>query len=206
MNEISQIAKKGFYEFNLDINNSFGNSIIEEFFVEKNIKDNHKVLAISKSSKEISRSMRLGKPFVIERGFYGYNHSFYDYWFANKKYDFVENIINLNAYKKITEVALKDYYINNVNLYISMSDLKTREYHRDCNSSMRQLKIFTYLTDVLSVENGPYSYIEKNSSEKRTFIGNAGFSLVSVQYGLHAGLPQEDGFFRVVLVTNMIKK
>lgn len=113
----------------------------------------------------------------------------------------------------------------NLNLYINNSIKKTRGLHAD--SYDRTIKGFVYVTDVDSLEHGPYCYVKgthlnspwrkanKNISKRyqnktespfvdllavTPILGKKGTLVLSDQSGIHRGIPQEEGYIRKLLV------
>ena len=108
----------------------------------------------------------------------------------------------------------------NLNLYINHSITKTRGFHVDSN--YRSIKAFIYLTDVNTLEDGPYCYVKgthvdtpfrkvnKLLGEKEApftdhlditpIIGKKGTLILADQSGIHRGIPQKQGSIREVLV------
>ncbi|MFK8139170.1 MAG: hypothetical protein AB8E15_12485 [Bdellovibrionales bacterium] len=132
-----------------------------------------------------------------------------------------ESIFSLNRQIRLT----------NINLYLNKSEsgIPTRQMHFDC--FQQKIKVFIYLTDVNSSDDGPYAYVSgshrwffrrytqfiKNKiTSKRwsdfnlfsikdqtsLFTAPAGTVIYSDQRGLHCGLPQVPGHQRFVLVFN----
>ncbi|MDX1490595.1 MAG: hypothetical protein R3332_04875 [Pseudohongiellaceae bacterium] len=121
--------------------------------------------------------------------------------------------------------SLKDR--RNLNVYLNRGVTSTRGFHID--SEKTQLKSFLYMSDVDSVDSGPYCYsIRSHSCPKsirvnRAFsmvtkqitespivkisslvpvLGPAGTLVVSDQRGIHRGLPQCADALRLVAVLN----
>ena len=116
---------------------------------------------------------------------------------------------------------------SNLNVYLNRGVSKTRGFHID--SPKEQLKSFIYLTDVESLELGPYSYslgshcCDESIGMNRAFssatnagtesplvklssivpvLGRAGTLVISDQRGIHRGLPQDSDALRLVAVMN----
>lgn len=115
----------------------------------------------------------------------------------------------------------------NLNLYVNSSITKTRGFHVD--AYRKKLKSFIYLTDVLSLEDGPYTYVRGSHVDSayrrinktlsrhlpnRTetpivpldsiipAIARKGTLVISDQGGSHRGFPQKQGHTRMVSVMN----
>lgn len=205
-NKILKIMEeKGFFEFSVDVDKSFSKKVLKEF---KNGKFDNIVISDNIGEHALRRKINNSKkePFIISRGVNGYNKNFYDFWFADKVFDYIKKVKSCPKYNYILNSLLKDFEVKNTNLYISISDTNTRSMHRDLERPMRQIKIFTYLTDVRTNEMGPYTYTPKNSNKEIVFLGVAGTSVVSDQSGMHTGLPQSKGRQRLVLVTNLVRR
>ena len=108
----------------------------------------------------------------------------------------------------------------NLNLYINHSVTSTRGFHVDSN--YRSIKGFIYLTDVNTIEDGPYCYVKgthidtpfskvnkslggkeapfTNMQDIIPVLGKKGTLILSDQSGIHRGIPQRIGFIREVLV------
>ena len=108
----------------------------------------------------------------------------------------------------------------NLNLYINHSVTSTRGFHVDSN--YRSIKGFIYLTDVNTIEEGPYCYVKgthidtpfskvnkslggkeapfTNMQDIIPVLGKKGTLILSDQSGIHRGIPQRIGFIREVLV------
>lgn len=118
-------------------------------------------------------------------------------------------------------------HVGNLNCYINRGIGRTRGFHVD--SYQRRLKAFVYLTDVESLDCGPYTYvrashssccfraINKAISEKLPYptetpivpqdsvipiLAKAGSLVISDQAGFHRGFPQAQGCSRKVAVMN----
>lgn len=130
----------------------------------------------------------------------------------------------LNVISSDTE-SLK---FKNLNFYINRQVASTRGFHAD--SYERQLKAFIYLTDCLTLDDGPYTYVKESHKDSpyraaNKFIsetlpnktecplvdhqkiipvlGKAGSLVISDQSGFHRGFPQSQGHSRVVSVMNV---
>lgn len=117
--------------------------------------------------------------------------------------------------------------IKNINSYINTGISKTRGFHAD--SYTKQLKIFIYLTDVTSFNNGPYTFVKStniDSSYRRLnqaickgldsktetplvpfasiypVLAKKGSLIISDQAGFHRGFPQSPKGNRRVLTIN----
>jgi hypothetical protein len=120
------------------------------------------------------------------------------------------------------------YRFSTQQVYRNLSVTDTRGFHID--NLVHTFKSFLYLTDVNSLQDGPYSYIpgshklpyihrlelrltEKMGANARdiwsskyltpvNFTAPMGSLILSDQTGIHRGLPQVDGALRIALVGN----
>lgn len=135
---------------------------------------------------------------------------------------------------EVYKVFLKDWLVNllknsnepvnpkNLNLYINHSVTSTRGFHVDSN--YRSIKGFIYLTDVDTIDDGPYCYVKGThvdtpfgkvnkslggNNKEAPFtnildiipvLGKKGTLILSDQSGIHRGIPQRIGSIREVLV------
>ena len=139
--------------------------------------------------------------------------------------------LNLNfeeIEKTVKSTSTDEIYFTNIHAYINRSVERTRIFHID-NCQPVVYKAFIYLTNVNSIEYGPYSFIKgthrfslpvyynlirnlflKNYrstdmliyKKKQEIIGmgNKGTVIISNQNGIHRGYPQAKGKERVALV------
>lgn len=132
----------------------------------------------------------------------------------------------------IAAVLPGEFELRNVNAYINRGVVATRGFHVDSYGG-NQLKAFVYLTDVTSLDDGPYCYVVGShldssfpilntalakflgrhttdvSAFKRSnalpLLGEAGTVIVSNQSGAHRGYPQAPDGKRVLLALNFQK-
>lgn len=127
----------------------------------------------------------------------------------------------------INEAAGQPMASRNLHVYVNTSVVNPRTFHID-TFFPRQYKSFIYLTDVNSLDDGPYTYIKK--SHRRTFqiisniiynqllgypitdmrlytgngkthlIAKKGTLIIACQNGFHRGWPQKEGAHRIALV------
>lgn len=130
------------------------------------------------------------------------------------------------AYQVIRSIS--SFTFSNVQMYENESVTDTRGFHID--NIFGTYKVFVYLTDVTSKDEGPYCYIpgshrlpylhrlelrqtEKSGIRPRDmlsseylpyirFIAPRGTIIISNQTGIHRGYPQVDGASRRVIVAN----
>jgi len=124
--------------------------------------------------------------------------------------------------------SLSGYKRRQANLYFNDAVTKTRGPHIDNNSD--PFKLFLYLTDVDTEDNGPYCYLPgsqknrswmsverlKNTLEQKPstevssvsrnqmlkLLGKAGTAIITNQSGIHCGWPQTQSGKRLLLVSN----
>ena len=123
----------------------------------------------------------------------------------------------------------KKLSIKNINSYANCGIQSTRGFHVD--TFEKKIKIFIYLTDVLYLDDGPYTYVkgshidgpyrklnnfisEKLSNSTETpivsvkniypILAPKGTLVISDQAGFHRGFPQSGNGYRRVLVLNCI--
>lgn len=134
--------------------------------------------------------------------------------------------------EEVYKVFLKDWLVDllnnfnetikpkNLNLYINHGITNTRGFHVD--SYYRSIKGFIYLTDVNTIEDGPYCYVKGthvetpfgkvnkliggkeapfvNISNIIPVLGKKGTLVLSDQSGIHRGMPQKKNSIRKVFV------
>lgn len=116
----------------------------------------------------------------------------------------------------------------NLNFYLNSGVVDTRGFHADSYNA--QLKAFVYLTDCLSLDHGPYTYVKgshKDTSYRRLnqeicsklsrkteapllnrddilpILAARGSLVISDQAGFHRGFPQGKGHERAISVMNI---
>tara|TARA_X000000950_G_scaffold263079_1_gene334967 strand:- start:2720 stop:3652 length:933 start_codon:yes stop_codon:yes gene_type:complete len=129
----------------------------------------------------------------------------------------------LNKFLKSLPKSLK---MRNINSYVNSGITKTRGFHVD--SYKNQIKFFIYLTDVMELKQGPYTFV-KGSHKENPFrsinsqlseslkiktetpivnindiypiLTKKGSLVISDQSGFHRGFPQtKDGFRRTLTI------
>ena len=124
----------------------------------------------------------------------------------------------------------KKWRPRNLNVYVNRSVSSTRGFHVDSYGG-RQIKAFIYLTNVLELDSGPYTYVlgsHRSDAFQRAnialtsmgtpfgstdvpfvvtervlpFLARAGTLIVSDQSGAHRGHPQAEGASRAIAVLN----
>lgn len=153
--------------------------------------------------------------------------------FLNRRGIDLQNILRSSGVvDTIAAVLPGEFELRNVNAYINRGVIFTRGFHVDSYGG-NQLKAFIYLTDVTSLDNGPYCYVIGSHSDsgfpilntvlakflgrrmtdvsafERTnalpLLGESGTLLVSNQSGAHRGYPQTPDGERVLLALNFQK-
>ena len=141
----------------------------------------------------------------------------------NKTIEEVRSNSFLNSFLSSMPKSLK---MKNINSYVNSGITSTRGLHVD--SYNNQIKIFIYLTDVLELKQGPYTYVKgthkdnpyrhlnKHLSDAFSvktetpivdykdiypILAKKGSLVISDQSGFHRGFPQsEDGFRRTLTI------
>jgi len=146
--ELLKILKK-YYEENILINNFHEE---EKFLIQKGpvkLKTYHELQSYKKTVFHI-RDTEEDKGFIDVFNV--------DLLFKNEFFDeLFENIKLTNIEKGLNEVIGKEVKISSLNAYITPRLEKTRCLHND--SLTKDAKVFVYLNDVTSFENGPYGYV-----------------------------------------------
>ena len=184
-------------------------------------------------TREIQGNLgNLSKPVLLIRGHNGFDDNMIELFKAEK-------LINLPVEKIKAAISSAGFYDCRLSfsLYYNDSISNTRGYHRDASplphplyprETKKLYKFFMYVTDVFSIDQGPYSYISNTHSwegslkiadqfngsylkpgekeehdidlDPKIFLGKAGLALISDQAGFHRGLPQSKGSKRIMLV------
>ncbi|MDA9369379.1 hypothetical protein N9R39_01035 [Amylibacter sp.] len=119
----------------------------------------------------------------------------------------------------------KDLKASNLNVYINQGITKTRGFHID--TFAKKIKFFIYLTDVNTLDDGPYCFVKKTHintplsnfhkeilryPEATTdslvldiedvipVLADRGNMIISDQSGIHRGFPQKASGYRAVIV------
>ena len=130
----------------------------------------------------------------------------------------------LNKFLKSLPKSLK---MQNINSYVNSGITKTRGLHVD--SYKNQIKLFIYLTDVMELKQGPYTYVKGSHRENPyksinsqlsegikiktetpivnindiyPILAKKGTLVISDQSGYHRGFPQSENGFRRTLTVN----
>ncbi|MFV1467689.1 hypothetical protein VBY75_08415 [Idiomarina sp. HB] len=139
----------------------------------------------------------------------------------------VKNSLSEDSVTHLLSESGKRLKPKNFNLYVNKGVVNTRGFHVDSYSS--QVKGFVYLSDVFSLEQGPYTYVKESSDDSTLhslnqaisgldkvkteapiifqknivpMFGGKGSFIVSDQSGIHRGFPQCSDAFRAVAVMN----
>lgn len=134
--------------------------------------------------------------------------------------------------RKLAELVGKPVALKNINCYVNEGITDTRVFHADSHANS-QYKAFIYLTDVLSDDDGPYTYIlgshkplfkryvnicmnffsgraltdyHRFHSASQIFKAKAekGSLVISDQNGAHRGWPQSHKSRRVLISVNFV--
>lgn len=147
-----------------------------------------------------------------------------DLFCGNQRGDLREKFENKQLLELVTSNG-ETLQAKNLNMYVNAGIEKTRGFHVD--SFGTNLKSFVYLSDVLSLEDGPYCFVRKTHRENAMHKANlaiskgskalteapfvdvlqivpvlapAGSLIISDQSGVHRGFPQSASGKRKVLV------
>lgn len=143
-----------------------------------------------------------------------------------------ELVWEANVERMLSEISGEKISFRNFNIYWNEGVRATRGWHVDSYGG-RQFKLFIYLTDVLSLADGPYCYVPRSartpgfeeanrkisglisaqptdvnlfdSSEALALIAPRGQVVISNQSGAHRGHPQEAGHFRCIASLNFTR-
>ena len=208
--------------------------------VKENFLDDEKVEYILNQLIEILNNYEL-KPGKIDLG----NGSFRDVRGYDKNADIgkvdwfhIDKIIDISSVdleyiKSILNEISTDLELKNFNSYIDKGVTTARGFHAD-SYGVLHYKAFIYLTNVPSLEYGPYTYIKKSHldfknrilnqiknkifNKERTdvtiykkklvspMLAKKGTLIISDQTGFHRGWPQKNDKFRAILTMNFAPK
>jgi hypothetical protein len=205
-----------------------------EFFSKDKLDEEiDQVLATSNVSKKLNYSQMKNSNFCLVNHRSGSSdQGMIDVFHPEKNSKQIAQIItrvnhDLNIPQFLHHCTGKDFEYSHSNLYINNSIVNTRGFHVD-NFASNSVKLLIYLTDVVSEECGPYSYMLGShkrsmlsgwfldrisnyfpkvrefcrSGEQKIFLAIAGCGILSDQSGFHRGMPQTQGKIRKVLVLN----
>lgn len=173
-----------------------------------------------------------GEPVAIRRGGddSGMVDIFHvDQFLERKGFGLRRLLENSGVITLVQSVLPQGFELQNINAYVNREVSSTRGFHVDSYGG-NQIKAFLYLTDVLTLEAGPYCYVlgshsqsgfaasnilaskflNLRSTDVRIFepskavpmLAEAGSLIVSNQSGAHRGLPQGPNNLRVLLALN----
>ena len=145
------------------------------------------------------------------------NNGIIDIYNFDKLFPEVYEVFQLETLLVILEkLSGKKWKLFRTNLQIHNSVKNPTGFHID-NYGVKNIKITIYLTDILSNEDGAYSYIEGthirdnsdrvksiNKENTKYFCGEIGDLLISYQNGFHRKLPQLNSTVNSFLVFNFI--
>lgn len=211
-----------------EVSASYISKLDNNKFIEDKDAIVQKGLIIKKNYHELANSI---KPVINIRS--GYDDGMVDIFNVDRLLSGSDSSETFNFIRKnkFLEEFLKNIdsnlSIKNMNSYVNTGVTKTRGFHVD--SFGTQVKIFIYLTDVLSFDNGPYTYtrgthldtpykvINKTlsnylNSHTETpvlpfediypVLASKGSLIISHQAGFHRGFPQHTKGSRRVLTIN----
>lgn len=217
-----------------DIENQFL-ALLKSVDISKTADYPHLKVANHTKNREVQGNLgRLSKPVLLIRGLNGFDDNMIELFNAEKLIK-----LPVDKIKESVKSAGFGNYKLSFSLYYNESISNTRGYHRDASPlpnpqdprSVKQLyKFFMYITDVLSLDQGPYSYIPRTHTwslskkfanhingvyddpnefdlalNPKIFLEKAGMALISDQAGFHRGFPQKEGATRIMLVCKMRK-
>jgi len=153
-------------------------------------------------------------------------------WFHIDKVIDVSSV-NIDYIKSILNEISPNLELKNFNSYIDKGVTTARGFHSD-SYGVLHYKAFIYLTDVESLDYGPYTYIKKSHldfknrilnqiknkllDKERTditiynedlvspMLAKKGTLIISDQTGFHRGWPQKEDKFRAILTMNFAPK
>lgn len=155
--------------------------------------------------------LKKGKSVLNLRGSRGYDENMIDMLYAERMFPEIKKLQEEPLIKAI-KFELENMNERNLNfaryhLYLNESATSTRGFHRDSDKPGLQYKAFIYLTDVPDKSYGPYCYkqntLTSSKGEATVCTATKGTLIMSDQYGLHRGFPQESGKHRIMLVLNI---
>ncbi|HAA13732.1 MAG TPA: hypothetical protein DCE41_19370 [Cytophagales bacterium] len=156
--------------------------------------------------------------FGLNKGFIK-NFSFLSACYSKISVDFIQSIIFNQARYGVQQRQL--------NVYLNESVVNPRSWHID--SMQEGYKVFLYLRDCESIEEGPYGYVPRSHAKRRAIkhnlkenlnykdlyshqdfllsdetgypvLAKAGTVVISVQNGIHKGFKQQEGKQRIAMV------
>ena len=170
----------------------------------------------------------LPKPAVVKRGVSGYDIGMIDIFRADEIFESVPMEKMRNMMRNTMAGIGYDRISTECSIYYNKDIKAIRGFHRDVPlppSPKKLSKFFVYLTDVPTIDYGPYCYlrgthlVDDSAALARQLQGQyrdpneydldlnpiicrgpAGTLIVSNQAGMHRGMPQLDGKERLALV------
>lgn len=150
---------------------------------------------------------------------------------GTKGEEIIDQIVNNPFLNNLLNSLPTPLVIQNINSYVNSGITSTRGFHVD--AYQEQIKIFIYLTDVLELDNGPYTYVKGSHKDSHyrqinrhlskdqkaktetpiipsdhvyPILAPKGSLVISDQSGSHRGFPQSKTGKRRVLTINCVPK
>ena len=228
LNETTQLALNGLQEngifiledfLNPEICDTLSNNVIDTIAnIDKTTTkeyDNYIVLDPDDQNRGSNWMDAQQKTVINFRGNHGkevYDTGFCDMFNPHLMFDEINKFKNHPLFENISRAYQKDPNKNYSNIYYNNSITDTRGWHKDAP----MIKLFLYLTDVLTEDYGPYSYIPgshksdwnikkiedypHDESLRTKILAPKGTLIGSFQHGFHRGIPQQVGKKRVLFV------
>lgn len=155
------------------------------------------------------------KTVINFRGNHGsvvYDTGFCDIFNPHYLFEGIGSLNNHPLFEKISRAYGKNPANNYSNIYYNDGITDTRGWHKDA----RMIKLFLYLTDVLTEDYGPYSYLPgshksphnvrdikewpHDENQRMKILAPKGTLIGSYQHGFHRGIPQQEGKKRAMFV------
>jgi hypothetical protein len=166
---------------------------------EKKLNQNNRLMVINQKVKGAGKTSKWmddqKKTLVNIRGNKVGDVGFKDIFNPNKLIEEVEELRKNHLLGKIASEYGRDPNRIQCNIYHSEGITDTRGWHKDT----KMIKLFVYLTDVLSEDYGPYCYTNKDG-KKIKFLNKKGTLIGTFQDVRHRGWPQSEGYKRSVFV------
>ena len=166
---------------------------------EKKLNENSRLMVINQKVKGAGKGSKWmddqEKTLVNIRGNRHGDTGFKDIFNPNKSIEEVEELRKNHLLGKIASEYGRDPNRVQCNIYHSEGITDTRRWHRDT----KMIKLFVYLTDVLSDDDGPYCYTNKDYKAVK-FLNKKGTLIGTFQDVRHRGWPMGENNKRVVFV------
>jgi hypothetical protein len=178
-----------------------------EDFLDPNICDN-----ISKDIISTISSVDKNTTKEYNHGSVVYDTGFCDIFNPHYLFEGIGSLNNHPLFEKISRAYGKNPANNYSNIYYNDGITDTRGWHKDA----RMIKLFLYLTDVLTEDYGPYSYLPgshksphnvrdikewpHDENQRMKILAPKGTLIGSYQHGFHRGIPQQEGKKRAMFV------